>query len=105
MDRLLKTCAGWDFVTPLLIWLRGASRGRSVGFHIPAGLVSGDLAGFLRGRGVNVYGALWVDETIILHVSRQQAMYTSYLLTRLGLAFTQTEGERLPTGRNAWTWF
>lgn len=106
INKMIRISAGWDWVTPLLIWLRGRSSGGSVGFHIPAALVSGAaLVDFLRGRGVTVYGSLWIDDTIILHVNQQQAKYTGYLLTRLGLPFTQTEGDRLPTRRNAWTWF
>lgn len=87
LDKIVRTGASWDWVTPLLTLIRDWHNRPSTGFNIPyeCGFSAWEIERFLKNRGIKVWGVMVIDDVITLRVRKSQARYTQYWLEQLGL--------------------
>lgn len=103
IDRMIETCAAWDWVSPLLAMWRSWRAGPSVTlFVLPGYLSAWEIERFLQGRGVDVWGVLVLAGGVVhLCVRAEQERLTVHLLSGvLGLALADsidTETHTAPT--------
>lgn len=82
IDRLLSAGSTFDWISPLIAFIKDAANGPSHTFLIPAG--SGrsgiEIERLLRSRGVQTWGLMMVNDTTMITVPKTEASWAQYLL-------------------------
>lgn len=106
IDRLIETCAGWDWVSPLLCWWRSWREGESVTLFVQPGYLSAwQIQTFLQGRGVAVWGVMVLGGGVVHLCVReaQERLAVHLLAVGLGLVLVD-DFEHIHETRRAEVW-
>ena len=82
-DQIVKTCAGWDWVTPLITFFINARRSPSVLFSIPelsTVYSAWMIARIIRNQGIDVWGVMVIDYEIFFRVREADAERVTAIL-------------------------
>jgi len=84
---LLALGSVFDWISPLLAFAQNMGKGPTYTFLVPwsCGWSGRELKRLLKGRGVNSWGYMVIDNTITLTVQRRQANWTQCILDQSGI--------------------
>jgi hypothetical protein len=88
MDEILEFGSMFDWISPVLAMLGNVAHGGGYTFLIPmdySAWTGREIERFLRGNGINTWGAMIVDGIIMITTEKQDAALASYLLEQSGI--------------------
>jgi hypothetical protein len=89
LDKIVKTGASWDWVSPLMAFIQSWWNRPSVGFNVSheCGFSAWQIERFLKSKGIKVWGVMVIDDVITLRVHEAQALYAQYWLNQMGVPY------------------
>jgi hypothetical protein len=98
-DRLLVVGTAFDWISPVAAIIQDVTNGPSHTFLIPydCGYSGRDISKLLKRRGVDSWGHMVVNHTIMITVRRGQALWAQQLLDQAGIP--TAGGETATTSR------
>lgn len=89
LDRMLDFGGAFDWITPVITFIKDYQNRPSVGYCISVNVGWGayEIQQMLVQRGVKIWGLTVFDGAILFRTRLAQALYTQYLLERAGIPF------------------
>ena len=90
IDRLLSIGSTFDWITPLSAWVQDVAHGGDYTFLIPwdaTSLSGAEIRRLLRRHGIEAWGLMIVDDTLMVSVPKGQAALACALLDEAGVPY------------------